>query len=304
MRTPETVLNGLITSQLQRNLFALRISNLFYCFVQKFCAAAIFLVCYIAVMDAFTGLLPAELWAAALIIAFCAGLVKGIVGFALPMVIVSGLGSFIAPELALAGLILPTVATNIMQAFRSGTGSAIQSVQKFRHFLAVGAVSLILGAQLVPFLPARVYLLIVGVPVVLYVITQLMGCAPKPMAQSRRTDTTFGALTGLIGGLVGVWGPPTVAYLTALNTPKVLQIQIQGVIFLSGALLLVFAHVTSGVLTWATSAFSAALILPAIVGMYFGTAIQDRIDQKSFRRATLIVLLIGGLNLVRRGVFL
>ena len=36
--------------------------------------------------------------------------------------------------------------------------------------------------------------------------------------------------------------------------------------------------------------------------MWAGGAVHDRIDQTTFRRATLVVLLIAGLNLIRRGV--
>ena len=66
-----------------------------------------------------SGLTPA-LFCLALGVTLLAGVVKGMVGFAMPMIMISGLSSFIAPELALAALILPTVATNLQQAFRHG----------------------------------------------------------------------------------------------------------------------------------------------------------------------------------------
>ena len=53
-------------------------------------------------------------------VAFLAGLVKGLVGFAMPMVLISGLGSVVAPDLALAWLIMPTLVTNAWQALRQG----------------------------------------------------------------------------------------------------------------------------------------------------------------------------------------
>jgi hypothetical protein len=36
--------------------------------------------------------------------------------------------------------------------------------------------------------------------------------------------------------------------------------------------------------------------------MAVGFAVQDRIDQAAFRKATLVVLLVAGGNLVRRGL--
>ena len=45
-------------------------------------------------------------------IAFSAGLIKGMVGFAMPMIMVSGLSMFLPPDYALAGLILATLSSN------------------------------------------------------------------------------------------------------------------------------------------------------------------------------------------------
>ena len=90
--------------------------------------------------------------------------------------------------------------------------------------------------------------------------------------------------------------------LTALDTQKRDQIRIQGVIYGLGSLTLVAGHLTSGVLRAETLPLSMALIPTALLGMAIGFAIQDRIDQTAFRRATLVVLLIGGLNLIRRGM--
>ena len=68
------------------------------------------------------------------------------------------------------------------------------------------------------------------------------------------------------------------------------------------ALVLFAALLHSGVLTPSTIAFSAALTLPAQIGQYAGTRIQDRLDQSRFRRWTRILLVITGLNLARRAV--
>lgn len=247
---------------------------------------------------------PGWLWAVAIGVSLLAGLVKGCVGFAMPMIMMSGLSSFMSPELALAGLILPTLVTNGVQAFRLGFGSVTGAVQRFRWFLLAGAVCLVLGAQLVPHVSERVFLLVLGVPVVLFAMAQLAGWQPMQRSQTIRLDLSFGVLAGLIGGMSGIWGPPTVSYLTALNTPKTVQVQIQGVIYFLGAVLLTFAHVAAGILTRQTALFSLCLVLPAMLGLAAGMYVHDRIDQTTFRRATLVVLLIAGLNLVRRGATL
>lgn len=59
-------------------------------------------------------------FAISLLVGALAGLVKGVTGFAMPLIMISALSSFLTPDLALAGLILPTLVTNFSQAFRQG----------------------------------------------------------------------------------------------------------------------------------------------------------------------------------------
>jgi uncharacterized membrane protein YfcA len=75
------------------------------------------------------------------------------------------------------------------------------------------------------------------------------------------------------------------------------------VIYGLGAVALLGAHIWSGVLRAETIAFSVAMVPTAYLGVLIGSTVMDRIDQRMFRRATLFVLLIAGLNLLRRAWF-
>mmetsp|Transcript_22657 Transcript_22657/g.37189 ORF Transcript_22657/g.37189 Transcript_22657/m.37189 type:complete len:256 (+) Transcript_22657:2694-3461(+) len=253
-------------------------------------------------MDVFFSLLTPGLWLIALSIAVLGGFVKGVVGFAMPMVVISGLSSFIDPELALAGLILPTLVANGTQAFRQGIRPALVSARRFWVYLSVGGVVLICSAQLVRVLPIGVLLGFIGLAVTLFALVQLAGWSLRLARQRADVEAGIGAFAGFLGGLSGIWGPPTVMYLTALNTEKTEQMRVQGVIYGLGAVALVGAHIGSGVLRAETLPLSLALIAPALLGQWVGGKVLDRIDQTAFKRATLLVLLIAGLNLIRRAV--
>ena len=235
-------------------------------------------------------------------IALFAGLVKGLTGFAMPMVLISGLSMFLSPEVALAGLILPTLVTNGMQALRQGWPAARETLRRFRLYLVALVVCLVLSAQLVSVLSPRMLFLLIGGPITLFALLQLLGWSPRLSGRSRPLELAVGAFSGLVGGVSGVWGPPTVAYLSAIDLQKTEHVRSQGVIYGIGAVMLMAAHVRSGVITAATLPFSAALVVPAIAGTLAGQAIQDRIDQDAFRRVIRIVLLVAGLNLVRKGL--
>ena len=114
---------------------------------------------------------------------------------------------------------------------------------------------------------------------------------------------SVGVIGGLYGGISGVWGPPLLVYLLSIKADKLQTVRVQGVVFLIGAVVLFFAHLHSGVLNSQTLTFSALLVIPAQIGQFLGTRIQDRLDQGRFRRWTLILLVLTGLNLARKSIW-
>nr|WP_216665598.1 sulfite exporter TauE/SafE family protein [Pseudoruegeria sp. HB172150] len=241
--------------------------------------------------------------ALAAVVGVLAGFVKGAVGFALPMIMISGLGSFLPPELALAALIVPTVVANIWQSMRDGLAAALESVRRFWVYTAITLVFIATSAQLVRVMPGWVFYLILGVPVTAFALAQLLGWRLVIRAEHRRrAEVMIASLAGFIGGLSGVWGPPTVAYLTALETPKAEQMRVQGVIYGAGSVVLLLSHLRSGVLNGQTLPLSVAMLVPCMIGLVIGYLAHDRMDQERFRRMTLAVLVVAGLNLVRRGL--
>jgi len=247
--------------------------------------------------------LTVAMLAGAVAITLFAGVVKGALGFAMPMIMISGLGSLMPVELALAGLILPTLITNLSQALRQGWRAALGSVQVFWRMLLVMVLLLLVSAQLVPFVSEPILLAILGVPISLFALSQLAGkTIVVPVAHRRRGQWISGAIGGAYGGLSGVWGPPIMAYLIALDMSKHDMVRILGVVFLVGAVTMVAGHAASGVLTAQSLAFSALLVVPAMLGLAIGYRIQDRLDAARFRRWTLVMMVFLGLNLLRRAL--
>lgn len=249
------------------------------------------------------GLDPVLLAIAAGITLF-AGLVKGAVGFAMPMVMISGLASIMPAEQALAALIMPTLVTNGIQALRQGRSAAWQSIVEYRGMLIALSLTILVSAQLVPFIPQALLLVVLGLPIVAFAVSQLAGWQLSFHADNRaRAELTAGVVGGFFGGISGVWGPPTIALLLSLDAGKAESLRVQGVVYLIGAAILAVAHLASGVLSAATLPLSIILTFPGVAGLFIGFAIHDRLDQVRFRRWTLAVLVVTGLNLLRRAFF-
>ncbi|MEM8552427.1 MAG: sulfite exporter TauE/SafE family protein, partial [Pseudomonadota bacterium] len=85
-------------------------------------------------------------WVLVVAITLVAGFVKGTVGFAMPMIMISGLGSVLPPELALAALIAPTLVTNAFQAFRGGIQAVAVSAKAHRRYIVIVLVMIVVSA--------------------------------------------------------------------------------------------------------------------------------------------------------------
>lgn len=235
----------------------------------------------------------------ALAVTLFAGFVKGAIGFAMPLIMISAFSAFLPPEVALAGLILPTLITNLSQAFRQGVAPARVTAWQYRRFLIGTVVFIAISAQAFDQIPRVAYLLLLGVPVTAFAALQLAGVPLALRLEHRsRAEWGLGVIGGLYGGVSGIWGPPLLVYLLSINAPKLEAIRAQGVVFLIGAVALLAAHLTTGLANAQTLAFSAALVVPAQVGMVLGYRLQDRLPQARFRRWTQALLVVTGLNLV------
>lgn len=254
-------------------------------------------------MPEFSPLLTPTIFLFAFAVTLLGGFVKGAVGFAMPLIMISGMGILIPPELVIAGIVFPIVISNALQVARSGFGNAQAALKEHWRYVLVVCLMILVAAQFVRSIPGNVMFIVLGVPVVGLCIIQLIGWRPQITPRWRRPfEWVAGALAGTLGGLAGTWGPPTVLYLLALNTPRTSQMSVQGVIYGLGSVMLLLGHLQSGILNAQTWGFSAALVVPALVGMWLGFRLGDRFDQERFRRVTLWVLVIAGVNLIRRGL--
>ena len=233
-----------------------------------------------------------------------AGLVKGVVGFGMPMILLSSLAIFIPIHAAIAALILPTLLTNLQQAREQGLDSATSLMSKHKIFIVAMVILIFTSALLTPRFPQQFLLGILGIFIVSFSIFQMSGYRFSLSASNHRTQFIFGSLAGVAGGLCGAFGPPTVAYLTAIDTPKNEQMKLQAVIYGTGAILMFFGHITSGIFNLSTAPLSGFLIIPCVFGFWIGAQIRNTFDRNMFRKVTLVILIIVGVNLISRAWFL
>jgi len=231
-----------------------------------------------------------------------AGIVKGTFGIGLPAVSLAVLTQFVTPHLAVTLVIFPIVVANLWQVFRTGMTRA--TVRRYGLLSVVLMISLFLTTYVTAQASTEVLVLVIGVAIVAFALTNLVRQPPPlPDRFDRPAQVVTGLASGVLGGLTSVWGPPVVSYLIARGIKQDEFVRATGLLFALGSLPLVLGFWQNGLLNAQTGAVSAAMVVPALMGFAIGEQIRARMSGEIFRKLLLWAFLLMGLNLLRTALF-
>jgi len=231
-----------------------------------------------------------------------AGVVKATIGFGLPMVAVSILTQILPKEWALALMVLPIVFSNLFLG--APRHLLLPALRRFWPVVIAVGVGILIGALALSGLPQDSFLVVVGVVVIAFVLSEQFGLAlPVPPGHERGIGIASGLFGGLLGGVTTVYGPPLLLYLTALRLGKQRYIAAIVVIWTAAAIFLVVVFNRSGILVGERFWWSVAACAPVGVGMWIGVRLRGRIPEEPFCQVVRLGLLLLGANLIRRGLF-
>jgi uncharacterized membrane protein YfcA len=109
-----------------------------------------------------------------------------------------------------------------------------------------------------------------------------------------------GVLNGLINGLTGSYMLPSVIYLQSLGLTKDELIQAMGIFFLVAGTALGVSLAGQKVMSLGQTLISAAALVPALIGYYFGLRLRNRLSEERFRQIFFIGLLLLGIYTIAR----
>jgi len=171
------------------------------------------------------------------------------------------------------------------------------------HFVLPVVVSIsagsFMGAQLVFMVPLVLLRRGIGIILALFIIYLLI--SPEPQQAEERHPPQFhlwivGLVSGLCGGLVGMSGPPLVAYMKYNFRKDFFRAQLI-VIYLVENFVRLLVYGNRQLLPSAEWTRLSLLIPFMLAGLWLGTRFHSRISEKQFARAVAFILIIPAVKL-------
>lgn len=240
-----------------------------------------------------------------LVIAFgaflVAGVVKGVVGFGFPIIVLIVLTLVIGLLDALAIIVIPTLATNIGQAL---TGSWLPQIfrRMWLYFLLamifIFLTSFYIGEANIDLLTG-----LLGAVLVTFALTRLFNIRifihPK---HEPALSVILGAINGTLTGFTGSFMVPSVLYMQALGFQRDMLIQAMGVFFAMSTLMLTISLGRNDLISRQQLMISLYALIPSFIGVYAGRWMRRRIDESVFQKMFLAAVLILGSYIMLRSV--
>jgi uncharacterized membrane protein YfcA len=230
-----------------------------------------------------------------------AAFVKGTTGFGFPLIATPMVALLLDIRTAITILILPNILMDAAQIFRGSFPSAI--IRRFGWLLFLTIFGVFLGTKVLVMLPLWALNLSLGVMILAFVVSNFFRFEPAiPPRLERISSPGVGFAVGFLNGMTNAAGPVLASYLYSLKLPKTEFVRSISTIFMITKISQLAAVSTWNLFNFETLRLSAGVTVFVMLGFYFGLKTQDRVNQKTFNRALLIILFAIGVMLVARGL--
>jgi len=230
-----------------------------------------------------------------LLAAFLGAVTTGVAGFAMGLV-VSGIWLHILTPVQTVTLMVSY--SVLLQGYGVWKLRHALSWRKVAPFIIGGAIGVPIGAMLLAYVSPAYLRAGVGLVLLLYSIYYLARPALEPVQGGVPADLGIGFLNGLLGGLTGLVGIVVVIWCQLRGWPKDVQRAVfQPVIITTSAMTAVWLGASGAITADTVKLFLLGLPM-LLAGTWVGMRLYGRLDEASFRKVVLVLLLLSGIFLV------
>ncbi len=230
-----------------------------------------------------------------LLAAFLGAVTTGVAGFAMGLV-VSGIWLHILTPLQTVSLMVSY--SVLLQGYGVWKLRHALDWRKVAPFVISSATGVPIGAMLLAHINPAHLRGGVGLVLLLYSIYYLARPVLKPVQGGLPADIGIGFLNGVLGGLTGLVGIVVVIWCQLRGWSKDVQRTVfQPVIITTSAMTAVWLGASGAVTADTVKLFLLGLPM-LLAGTWLGMKLYGRLDEASFRKVVLILLLLSGIFLV------
>jgi uncharacterized membrane protein YfcA len=227
------------------------------------------------------------------------GSVKGLLGVGLPLTAVPLLTQVLELPKALALLTVPLFASNVSQAVQGGR--TVATVRRLLPVIVPLIGGTVLGARLLVSIDHHLIYGIVGASLILLAAAML--AKPKyrlPDSMRWWAGPCAGLVSGVLGGMAALSGPPLVFYLIGLGLEGRAFVKEVSILLTAAMVTLALTLGGSGQMDLLDLAISLCAMVPIFFGMRLGAAVRSRIPPYMFRVLVLAVVTLSGAELLHK----
>lgn len=228
--------------------------------------------------------------------AFLAGIVTGLTGFGTALTTMA-LWLYVIPPVLAAPLVafcsLSAHLTTIRKIWPDVQGRAALP------YLAGAFAGIPLGVWLLTWLEPSAFRLAVGIMLIGYPLFALLVKQPlKLTAKGVLPEAAIGVFSGVCGGLAGLSGPILVVWSQLSQWHKERARALLQVINMSIFIAAIATYAVRGLISMELLKIVAICFPGTLAGAWIGLRLYLKIDQETFRRVVLVLLMISGLGLI------
>jgi uncharacterized membrane protein YfcA len=236
-------------------------------------------------------------WAAAAGVIAAASFVMGLAGFGIALVALAFLPYLMAPADAIVLLTIYAAAFSLAMLVQLRGDVELRAIAD----LFVGTVlGTPLGVWGLAALPATTLNRLIGLMLIVAFVLEARRLYPQTL-RGRGWAIGAGVAAGVLGGAVGLPGPPVVLYATTRGwNARQIKANLQAFFVVNQGVILV-GYWWAGLLTREVWGLAAGFAAPAAAGGVAGALLFERVDQRRFRQLVFGLILVSGLVLLVRG---
>ncbi len=227
---------------------------------------------------------------------FLGGIVKGSVGIGMSMFSVPIIAFILPPTKAMMLLCFPVIFTNFLQMdVKKGVGSF-----RFLPMFIALFLGLLIGGKLILNLSLNFISISIATVIIIFTSLNYFGISLKNIkkANEKILSVIIGFLSGILGGLTTFYAPPIITFLISINLDKEFFIRTTATMYFFASIPLYSSMLYHGLGNYYDLIMSLALVVPAIIGQYFGSKIRKKLSNEIFQKLVLIILIMIGFSLL------